>query len=73
MCGHTRSDKIRNEVIREKIEMAFVANKMREGRLRWFYHVHRRCCDAPMRRCERLVAVNKQRGRGRPKKVFGER
>ncbi|XP_015162155.1 uncharacterized protein [Solanum tuberosum] len=39
MCGHTRSDKIRNEVIREKVGVASVVDKLREARLRWFRHV----------------------------------
>lgn len=34
---HTRSDNIRNEVIRDN-----VGDKMREARLRWFGHVQRR-------------------------------
>lgn len=37
-CGHTRSDKIRNEVIREKVGVASMADKM-DARLRWFGHV----------------------------------
>ncbi|WMV40109.1 hypothetical protein MTR67_033494 [Solanum verrucosum] len=49
MCGHTRSDKIRNEVIREKVGVASVVDKLREVRLRWFGHVKRRCEDAPVR------------------------
>lgn len=36
MCGHTRSDKIRNEVIQEKVGVVFVSDKIREVRLRWF-------------------------------------
>ncbi|KAG5581194.1 hypothetical protein H5410_051821 [Solanum commersonii] len=31
MCGHTRSDKIRNEVIREKVRVASVVDKLREA------------------------------------------
>ena len=72
MCGHTRCDKIKNEVIREKVGVAPVADKMREARLRWFGHVHRRSIDAPVRRCERLDLGGTRRGRGRPKKYWGE-
>ncbi|KAG5581992.1 hypothetical protein H5410_052619 [Solanum commersonii] len=46
MCGHTRSDKIRNEVIREKVGVASVVDKLREARLRWFGHVKRWCLSA---------------------------
>ncbi|WMV55704.1 hypothetical protein MTR67_049089 [Solanum verrucosum] len=72
MCGHTRSAKIRNEVIREKVGVASVVDKLREARLRWFGHVKRRCADAPVRRCEGLVVEGTRRGRGRPKKYWGE-
>ncbi|WMV41945.1 hypothetical protein MTR67_035330 [Solanum verrucosum] len=72
MCGHTRSDRIRNEVIREKVGVASVVDKLREARLRWFGHVKRRCVDAPVRRCEGLVVEGTRRGRGRPKKYWGE-
>ncbi|KAG5626964.1 hypothetical protein H5410_012182, partial [Solanum commersonii] len=72
MCGHTRSDKIRNEVIREKVGVASVVDKLREARLRWFGHVKRRGTDAPVRRCEGLVVEGTRRGRGRPKKYWGE-
>ncbi|KAG5619924.1 hypothetical protein H5410_005142 [Solanum commersonii] len=50
MCGHTRSDKIRNE----------------------FGHVRRRCADTSVRRCEGLAIEGTRRGRGRPKKFWGE-
>ncbi|KAF3635764.1 putative WD repeat-containing protein 74-like [Capsicum annuum] len=45
---------------------------MREARLRWFGHVKRRGMDAPVRRCERLALDGFRRGRGRPKKYWGE-
>lgn len=54
MCGHTRCDKIKNEVIREKVGVTSLADKMREVRLQLFGHVHRRSVDAPVRKCERL-------------------
>ncbi|KAG5570465.1 hypothetical protein H5410_060231 [Solanum commersonii] len=58
ISGHNRSDKIRNEVIQEKVGVASVANKMKEARLRWFRHVQRRCINAS--------------GNGLAKKVLGE-
>ena len=72
MCGLTRGDRVRNETIREKVGVTPVENKMREVRLRWFGHVMRRGMDAPVRRCERLVLDGFRRGRGRPKKYWGE-
>ncbi|XP_060178155.1 uncharacterized protein LOC132608100 [Lycium barbarum] len=72
MCEHTRRDRIQNEVIRDKMGVAPVVDKIQEERLRWFGHVQQRCVDAPVRRCERLTVVGLKRGRGRPKKAWGE-
>ncbi|XP_070022910.1 uncharacterized protein [Nicotiana sylvestris] len=72
MCGHTRLDRIRNEIIRDKVGEAPVEDKMREARLRWFRHVKRRGVDALVRRCERLALEGQRRGRYRPKKYWGE-
>ncbi|KAF3619661.1 hypothetical protein FXO37_33609 [Capsicum annuum] len=72
MCGLTRGDRVRNETIREKVGVTSVECKMREARLRWFGHVKRRGMDAPVRRCERLALDGFRRGRGRPKKYWGE-
>lgn len=54
---------IRNDVIRDKVRMASVADKMREGRLRWFRHV---------KRCEKLVVAGVKRRKGRTTKNWGE-
>jgi len=72
MFSHTRMDKIRNEVIREKVGVAPIKHKMRETRLKWFGHVKRRSEDVPVRRCERLTLAECRRGRGRPKKNWKE-
>ncbi|XP_070056715.1 uncharacterized protein [Nicotiana tomentosiformis] len=72
MCEHTRKDGIRNKVIRDKVGVASVEDKLRESRLRWFGHVKRRDIDAPVRRCERLSMAGLRKGRGRPKKYWGE-
>jgi len=70
MCGHTRSNKIRNEDIRDKLGVASVVDKMAKVRLRWFEHVKMRCIDAPVRRCKRLVIEGTGRSRCRLKKYW---
>ena len=39
ICAHARLDKIRIEVIRGKIGVASIEDKMKETRLRWFGHI----------------------------------
>ncbi|KAF3630083.1 Mediator of RNA polymerase II transcription subunit 20a [Capsicum annuum] len=72
MYGLTRGDRVRNEIIREKVGVASVEDKMREVRLRWFGHMMRRGTNALVRRCERLALDGFRRGRGRPKKYWRE-
>ncbi|KAF3661498.1 Ras-related protein RABD2b [Capsicum annuum] len=72
MCGLTRKDRVRNEIIRKKVGVASVEDKMREVRLSWFGHVMRRGSDAPVRRSETLAIDGFRRGRGRPKKYCRE-
>ncbi|XP_070042852.1 uncharacterized protein [Nicotiana tomentosiformis] len=72
LCGHTRLDRIINEVNRDKVGVAPIEDKMRKSRLRWFGHVRRKSTDVPVRRCERLTLEGLRRGRGRPKKRWGE-
>ncbi|XP_019252905.1 PREDICTED: uncharacterized protein LOC109231721 [Nicotiana attenuata] len=55
MLHGVEKDRIRNEVIRNKVGVAPVEDKFRESRLRWFGHVKRRDTDALVRRCERLT------------------
>ncbi|XP_035838294.1 uncharacterized protein LOC110901930 [Helianthus annuus] len=42
ICGHTRLERMRNEVFRERLGVASISSKIKEGRLRWFGHVKRR-------------------------------
>jgi len=72
ICGYTRLDRIRNEVIRDQVKVAPIKDKMRESRLRWFGHVKRRSVDAPVRRCETINIPVGFRGRDRPKKSLDE-
>ncbi|KAL6561568.1 hypothetical protein OROMI_017169 [Orobanche minor] len=70
MCSHTKKDRLRNEVIREKVRVASIKDKMMENRLRWFGHVRRRPVDAPVRRLESWRISNIVKGRGRPKRTW---
>jgi len=45
-CGHTRRDRVRNEDIRDKVEVAPIEEKLIQHRLRWFGHVQRRPPEA---------------------------
>ena len=72
MCGYTRLDKIRNEIIRVRLGVASISDKIKEGRLRWYEHVKRRQMTAPVRVVETLT-VEGERCRGRPKLTWDER
>jgi len=72
MCGHTRLDKIRNEVIRGKIGVASIEDKIREARLHWFGHIRRRSMDTLVRRCEKIDLPRLSRSRDRPRKSWSE-
>ncbi|XP_070039302.1 uncharacterized protein [Nicotiana tomentosiformis] len=72
MCGHTMLDKIRNEVIRDKVGVTPIEDKMREAWFRWFGHFRKMSTDVPVRRCERLTLEGLRRDRGRPKKIWRE-
>ena len=54
MCDYTRLDRVRNVVIRERVGVAPLEDRMRETRLRWFGHVKRRGINALVKRCEAI-------------------
>lgn len=53
--SHTITDKIKNDQIRWKIQVANIEDKVREGHLRWFAHILRQLSDAPGRVCETIM------------------
>ncbi|KAG2648673.1 hypothetical protein PVAP13_1NG059050 [Panicum virgatum] len=71
-CGHTRRDRVRNEVIRDRIGVAQIEEKLTQHRLRWFGHVQRRPPEAPVRNGVLERVDNVKRGRGRPKLTCDE-
>lgn len=70
MYEHIRSDKIKNKVIRKKVGVASLVDKIKEARFKWFGHVQRKCVDAPIRRCKRLNVGVTWRDKGRPKNYW---
>jgi len=68
MCGYTRADRISHVVIREKVGVTPIDDKMREARLGWFDHFKRRSLEAPVRRYEKINPSGGRRGRGRSRK-----
>ena len=71
-CGHTRRERVRNEVIRDRVGVAPIEDKLTQHLLRWFGHVQRRPPEAPVR-SEILERVdNVKRGRGRSKLTWDE-
>ena len=59
-------------MIRGKIGVASIEDKMREVRLHWFGHIRRRPGDAPVRRCKIIKCLEYRRSRDRPKKSWSE-
>lgn len=70
MCGHTKLDKIKNDYIRQKVQVARIEDKMH--RLRWFEHVLCWPINAPVRRCEIMVSEGVKREWGRLKFTWKE-
>ena len=73
MCGHARKDRIRNEVIRNRVGVAPIEEKLVQHRLRWFGHVQRRPPEAPVNSGILRGFDNSKRGRGRPKLTWEEK
>jgi hypothetical protein len=71
-CEHTRRDRVRNDDIRDRIEVAPIEEKLIQHRLRWFGHVQRRLLEAPVRSGVLKRANNVKSGRGRLKVTWDE-
>uniref|UniRef100_A0A0A9D3P1 Uncharacterized protein n=1 Tax=Arundo donax TaxID=35708 RepID=A0A0A9D3P1_ARUDO len=66
MCGHTRKDRVRNDDIRDRVNVAPIEEKLVQYRLRWFGYVQRRPTEASVHSGRIKHANNVKRGQGRP-------
>ena len=57
--GHRRMDRVRNDDIRDHLEVAPIEEKLVQHRLSWFGHVQRRPLEAPVR-CGVLSQANNE-------------
>ena len=70
MSGYTLKDRIRNDQISERVEVAPISEKMRDYRLRWYGHIQRRKLDEPVRIVEQMVREQYIRNKGRTKELL---
>ena len=54
MYGFLRLDKHSNEVIRDKVEVTFIEDKMRKVRSKWFGNIKGMDIMASIQRCEKI-------------------
>lgn len=66
MCGHNRSDKIRNENIQNKVGVAYVMDKMREVRLKWL-DMSEQMHGCTSEEVREVGYKGTRRGKGRPR------
>ena len=70
MSEYTLKDRICNDHIRERVEVAPISEKMWDYHLRWYGYVQE--LDEPVRIAEQMVRELYIRNRGRPKWTLGE-
>ena len=62
MYGHTRIDRIMDEMIRYNVQVTSIEDKIRDTRLRWFGHV-KRSVNALVRSCDTINLMEFRRDR----------
>jgi hypothetical protein len=72
ICVHTRKDRIRNDDIRDKLEVAPIQEKLVQYSLRWFCHIQWMLLETPIRSGILSHPENTRRGRGRPRLTWDE-
>ena len=68
-CGHTLSDHMRNDYIREKLKVENMTERCRKARLGWFCHVNWGVQEYVGRKTLEMVPPGRRK-RGRPKQIW---
>ena len=71
ICGNTMTDHILSVTFRCLLGVESISKKIREGHLRWYGQVTRKCNSAPVRRVEHLSIRGKSK-RGRPHRTWSD-
>lgn len=72
MSDNKLKNRIKNENIQCKLEVAPMEDKIRETRLRWFGHVQKKPVDATVRKIDWFEVTGTSRDRKIPKKIWIE-
>jgi len=70
ICGHSRKDRIRNEVIRTRWS-GLCGRQDKGSNVEMVRECEKEVCDARVSRYERLAITGSMRGRGKLKKNWG--
>jgi hypothetical protein len=70
--GHTRSDRVRNDNIQDRVGVTPIEKKLIQHRLRWSRHVQRRSPDTPMHSEVLKRTDNVKSDKCRPKLTWNE-
>lgn len=74
MSGHTTQDKIRNDIIKEKVGVSLIVGEMVKSCLGWFVALCmlEKTLQALIRRVDQMKDSLLGRGRGRPRKTISQ-
>lgn len=68
-CGRTLLDKIPNTTVMNELGVMSIIDKLRERRLCWFGHVHRKQPSVVVRRVE-MITLEGAKSRGQPRRKW---
>ena len=71
MCNVQMRDRLRNEELRNRVDVECIIEVARRNRLRWYGHVERKSDGDGVKKCTKME-MNSKRKRGSPKITWTE-